>query len=155
MVRRWSSTRLYGSVIAIVSGAYSLWLATGGTGMTGSGWLMLLLGAVVLLHGVTLLTPIAATIGSASGPLMIAYAVLMLLNQVWMAGRTDSGGMDGGMGGMDGGMGGMDGAAIASPDAGMIAIAVIMFASGVIMTFRSDDGMSDGEGDRTSGSNEM
>lgn len=152
MDRRISSTRLYGSVIAIVSGVYSLWLATGGAGMTGSAWLMLLLGVIVLLHGVVLVTPLAATIGSASGPLMIVYAALMLVNQVWMASRSDSGSV----GGMDGGMGGMDGAAMMGPDAGMIAIAVLMFASGVIMTLRSHDSMSDGEmasRDRMSGEN--
>lgn len=128
-----STPRLYGSAIAIVSGAYSLWLATTGTGMTGSAWLMTLLGVIVLLHGVVLLTPLATTLGSASGPLMIAYAVLMLLNQAWMTTGWIGGG---GTGGMDGGMGGMD-PAMVGPDAGMIAIAVLMLASGIIMTVRS------------------
>lgn len=145
-----SATRLYGSSIAIVSGVYSLWLATTGAGMTGSAWLMLLLGVVVLLHGVVLVTPLAESLGSASGPLMIAYAVVMLLNQAWMgARRTWWGGTDGGMGGpmggMDGGMGsmwGMDGTMMAGPNVGMIAIAILMLVSGVIMTVGSDDEMT-------------
>lgn len=132
-----STTRLYGSVIAIVSGAYSLWLATSGADMTNSAWLMLALGLVVLLHGVVLVTPLASSLGRASGPLMIAYAVVMLLNQAWMTTDMGTGGMDGGMdGGMNGGMGGMD-PAMAGPDAGMVAIAILMLASGIIMTVRS------------------
>lgn len=61
----------------------------------------------------------------------------MLVNQAWMASRSDSGSI--------GGMGGMDGAAMMGPDAGTIAIAVLMFASGVIMTLRSHESMSGGE----------
>lgn len=144
-----STTRLYGSVIAIVSGVYSLWLATAwGGGMTASAWFMLAVGVVVVLHGIVLLTPLAESLGTASGPLMIVYAVVMLLNQGWMASgmgtRTD-GSMDGTNGGMNGGMGGeigggmVDGAVMGA-DVGMVAIAVIMLASGIIMTVRSDDG---------------
>lgn len=142
-----SPTRLYGSAIAIVSGAYSLWLATGGTAMTGSAWLMLLLGVVVLLHGVVLVTPLADSLGSASGPLMIVYAAIMLLNQAWVSARrtwwggTD-GSMGGPMGGMDGPMGGIDGGMMAGPNAGMIAVAVLMLVSGVIMTAGDDEAMS-------------
>jgi hypothetical protein len=143
-----SPTRLYGSAIAIVSGVYSLWLATGGTAMTGGAWLMLLLGIVVLVHGVVLVTPLADSLGSASGPLMIVYAVVMLLNQAWVgARRTWWGGTGGSMGGMDGGMGGsmgaVDGGMMAGPNAGMIAIAILMLVSGVIMTVGSGDGMAD------------
>ena len=152
MDRSFSPTRLYGSSIAIVSGVYSLWLATSGTAMTGGAWLMLLLGVVVLLHGVVLVTPLAESLGSASGPLMIVYAVLMLLNQAWMGtrqmwwGSTDGmgGPMDGMNGGMGGTIGGMDGAMMAGPNAGMIAIAVLMLVSGVIMTVGPDTEMSDG-----------
>lgn len=136
-----STVRLYGSAIALVSGGYSLLLATTGAEMTGAAWLMLALGLVVLVHGVLLLTPAAARIGAASGPLMLAYAVVMLLNQAWIATADPTGGMNGlnGMGGM-GGMGGMDGMTGISAgmgwDAGMVALAVLMLASGVIMTTR-------------------
>lgn len=127
-----STTRLYGSAIAIVSGVYSLLASTTG-GMMGtnaglSGWLMLVLGLVVLVHGVVLLTPAAARLGAASGPLMIGYAVLMLANQaalgVWSGTRMGSGmGMMGDS--MSAGMGW---------DAGMVALAALMLASGLIMT---------------------
>lgn len=144
-----STARLYGSAVAVVSGLYSLLVSTSGMRMTASGWLMLLLGAVVLVHGVALLTDLADRLGDASGPLMIVYAVLMLLNQAWLAasdGTFGGSGMDGtngGMGGM-GGTGGMGGAM--GWDLGMVALAVLMLASGVIMTTR-DDAMASGEGD--------
>jgi hypothetical protein len=95
------TTRQYGAAIALVSGLYSLISATGGGGMMGtnSGWLMLLLGLVVVVHGVVLLTPYADRLGAASGPLMIGYSLLMLLNQA-LVGTTGSAnwGMGGGMG---------------------------------------------------------
>ncbi|GAB7012433.1 hypothetical protein [Halolamina salina] len=137
-----SNTRLYGAAIAVVSGAYSLWSASVGPMGTG-GWLMLALGAVVLVHGALLLTDYADRLGDASGPLMIAYAVLMLLNQTLLGtGMID--GMDGGMnGGMGGGMQG--GTTMPSAgmgwDAGMVALALLMLLSGVIMT---QDDSSDG-----------
>ena len=142
-----STTRQYGAAIALVSGLYSLVSATGGSGMMGtnSGWLMLLLGIVVLVHGVVLLTPYANRLGSASGPLMIGYSLLMLLNQA-LVGTTGSmnwglgGGMGGGMGtGMNGGMSSTMTAGMAW-DLGMVALAVLMLVSGVIMTNRSDGG---------------
>lgn len=137
VAERISTMRLYGSAIALVSGAYSTYLATTGAGMTGSAWLMLALGLVVLVHGVVLLTPLAASLGAASGPLMIVYAVLMLGNQAWMA-TMDGAGMGGGMGGM-GGMNGMNSmAGGAGWDPGMVAIAVLMLGSGIIMTVRRD-----------------
>jgi len=138
-----SNTRLYGAAIGVVSGGYSLWSASTGAMGTG-GWLMLVLGAVVLVHGVLLLTEYADPLGDASGPLMIAYAVLMLLNQALLG----SGTMDGMSGGMDGGMGGGMQGGMAGPtagmgwDAGMAALAVLMLLSGVIMT---QDDSPDGE----------
>jgi hypothetical protein len=125
--------RLYGTIIALVSGGYSIYLATTGGAMATSAWLMLVLGVVVLVHGVVLLTPLAAQIGRASGPLMLVYAVLMLLNQVWMASTVGSG-MGDGMTGMDG-MNSVNGMGW---DAGMVAIALLMLASGAIMTARWD-----------------
>lgn len=117
--------RLYGGVIAVVSGLYSLWLSSTGLGEA-TGVLMAVLGLVVLVHGVALFV-VPERLGDASGPLMVVWAVLMLLNQAWMATMARPAPMDGGMG-MDGGM---------SPamgwDVGMVAVAVIMLASGVIM----------------------
>jgi hypothetical protein len=131
-----SNTRLYGAAIGLVSGGYSLWSASTGAMGTG-GWLMLVLGVVVLGHGALLLTDGADRLGDASGPLMIAYAVLMLLNQALLG----SGMMDGlGSTGMDGGMGGGMQGGMAGPsagmgwDAGMVALAVLMLLSGVIMS---------------------
>jgi hypothetical protein len=60
---------------------YSIFLATTGMNLTTGAWFMLALGAIVIAHGLVLLTPLAARLGTASGPLMIAYSVLMLLNQ--------------------------------------------------------------------------
>lgn len=134
-----STMRLYGASIAIVSGGYSLYQATTGAGMPESAWLMVALGVVVLVHGVVLLTPAASTLGRASGPLMIGYAVLMLVNQAWLTTISDSEMADDGM--MNDGMqSGMDAASAMGTDAGMVAIAVLMLASGVIMTRRA--GMS-------------
>jgi len=136
-----STTRQYGAAIALVSGLYSLVSATGGGGMMGtnSGWFMLFLGIVVVVHGVVLLTPYASRLGSASGPLMIGYSLLMLLNQA-LVGTTGSmnWGMGGGMGtGMNGGMNGGMGSTMTAGmtwDLGMVALAVLMLVSGVIMT---------------------
>lgn len=135
--RSTSTTRLYGAAIALASGGYSV--LVGSTGRTAQAWLMLLLGAVVVIHGAVLLTSWADRLGNASGPLMIAYAVLMLANQAWMGtmpgGRMGGGMSDGGM--MNGGtMGGVAGTM--GVDAGMVALALLMLASGVIMTVRAD-----------------
>ncbi len=142
------TTRQYGAAIALVSGVYSLLSATGGTGMMGSnsGLLMALLGVVVVVHGVVLLTPYADRLGNASGPLMIGYSLVMLLNQA-LVGVTGSVNWGMGMGsGMEGGMtGGMESTMTAGMgwDLGMVALAVLMLISGVIMTNRrgSESGM--------------
>ena len=146
-----STTRQYGAAIALVSGLYSLISATGGGGLRGtnSGWLMLLLGIVVVVHGVVLLTPYASRLGTASGPLMIGYSLVILLNQA-LVGTTGSmnwgmgGGMGSGMGsGMNGGMGGGMGSTMTAGmawDLGMVALAVLMLISGVIMTNKADGG---------------
>jgi hypothetical protein len=139
------TTRQYGAAIALVSGVYSLLSATTGSGMmsSNSGLLMALLGIVVIVHGVVLLTPYADRLGNASGPLMIGYSFLMLLNQA-LVGITGSmnWGMGGGMGsGMSGGMNGGMSSNMGSTmtvgmgwDLGMVALAVLI--SGLIMTSR-------------------
>jgi hypothetical protein len=132
-----STTRLYGAAIAVVSGLYSAWLATTGGIMTPTAWFMLVLGIVVLVHGVTLLTPAAGYLGEWSGPLMIVYALLMLGTQALMAWMVGVGeGMDGGTGGgMGSGTGGgMQGGMGVGVDPGMVAIALLMLASGLIMS---------------------
>ena len=110
--------RWYGASIALVSGTYSLISASVGMGPSGVGGLvMLVVGVVVLVHGVALLTPAAAVIGRASGPLMIGWAGIMLLNQfltTLLPGWTMGASM--------------------SWDGGMVAIALIMLASGLIMS---------------------
>ncbi|WP_135665681.1 hypothetical protein [Halorhabdus rudnickae] len=131
-----SNTRLYGASIAFASGLYSLWSASSATEMVTSGWLMLGLGAVVLVHGTVLLTEYADQLGRASGPLMIGYAALMLLNQALLA----NGMLDDGSGmGMDSGMGGSAMIAGMGWDAGMVALAGLMLVSGLIMTRNSSE----------------
>jgi hypothetical protein len=135
-----STVQLYGSAIAVVSGVFSILSASTASRMGGFAWFMLIVGVVVLAHGVILLTSLAERLGRASGPLMIGYAVLMLANQALLATRPAGSGMGNGMGTSNGmGMGSGMGQAMAwSP--GMAAVAAIMLASGVIMTVR-DDGM--------------
>ncbi len=134
-----SNTRVYGAAIAFVSGLYSLWSASMASRMVTSGWLMAVLGVVVIIHGAVLLSEHADRLGSASGPLMVVYSVVMLLNQALLgAGMMDDGsgmGMNDGMGGsaMTGGMGW---------DVGMVALATLMLVSGLIMQFGESD--SDG-----------
>lgn len=131
-----STMRPYGSLIALVSGGYSVYQSTTGSAMTSSAWIVLGLGVIVVLHGGILLTPAVDRLGTASGPLVIGYAILMLPNQglMTMTGPV-SGGMDSGMGSsIDGGMA----AEAMSIDGGMVAIAALMLASGVIMTVRRD-----------------
>lgn len=119
-----SSARLYGGAIAVVSGGYSLWLR-----VMNDGLLMALLGAVVLAHGLLLfLSP--ERLAGYSGPLMVVWAAMMLLNQTWAWWAMVDGMGSGMSGGMDGGMGASAGM---SADPGMVAIALIMLASGVIM----------------------
>lgn len=55
--------RLYGSLIALVSGGYSVYQSMTGPAMTGSAWLMLVLGLLVIVHGVVLLTPAVNRLG--------------------------------------------------------------------------------------------
>lgn len=127
-----STMRLYGALIAIVSGAYSVYLSMTGTGMTTGAWLMAVLGVIVIVHGIVLLLPAARVLGAYSGPLMILYALLMLGNQLRM--ELTDGGMNDGMGtGTNNSMIELVGA-----DPGMVAIAVLMLGSGIIMTVRMD-----------------
>lgn len=134
-----SNTRLYGAAIAFASGLYSIWSASTASRTTSSGLLMGVLGAIVIVHGSVLLTEHADRLAGWSGPLMIGYAAVMLLNQLLvgtgMVGDSGSMGMTGGMGGpgMTAGMGW---------DPGMIALATLMLASGAIMARgpRMDDG---------------
>lgn len=150
---RVSNTRLYAAAIAIVSGGYSI-LSTGsgamagsgtmgGSGATVGGWVMLLVGVVALIHGVVLLTPAADRLGSWSGPAMIAYAVVMLLNRAVLPMGMDGSGMGGGMGpGMGGGtMGGYLGSMGPGGGPGMVALALLMLVSGLVMTVRSNGRM--------------
>lgn len=145
-----TTTRQYGAAIALVSGAYSLLsVATGGGMMQSTGGVfMALLGVIVVVHGIVLLTPYASRLGSASGPLMIGYSVLMVLNQavVGVTGSMNWGMGDGMSSGMDGGMGSGMGSGMTAGmawDLGMVALAVLMLISGLIMTNRraSDSGM--------------
>lgn len=141
-----STMRLYGGAVSVVSGGYSVWLSTAGMGLQRtSSWPMVLVGLVALVHGLALFTPVARSIGRASGPLMVVYSVVMLLLQGWMATMAPAGGMfgmDGGTnGGMDGGTnagtnGAMDGAIAMGADPGMVALALLMLFSGVVMTVR-------------------
>lgn len=129
-----SNTRLYGAAIAFASGLYSLWSASTASRMVASAWVMSVLGVVVIVHGAVLLTEYADRLGGASGPLMVAYAAVMLLNQALLGtgvladgsgmGMTDGMGSGSGMG-MTGDMGW---------DAGMVALAALMLVSGIVMS---------------------
>lgn len=128
-----SETRLYGAVIAVTSGIYSLWSASSSSLRTTGMWVMAIVGIVVLIHGVVLVTSFAERLGETSGPLMIGYAVIMLLNQTLlgtgmfgMGGSTDMG--------MQQGMGSSQMTSTMGWDAGMVFLAVLMLASGIIMT---------------------
>ena len=139
-----STMRLYGAAIALVSGTYSAYLSVTDMSMTTDGWFMLALGSIVFVHGLALLTPATRRLGTASGPLMLGYSALMLLNQLRLAAGWMT---DGGVGAMDGGMNSMGSTsemATMGADAGMVAIAALMFASGLIMTVRSDMMAPDG-----------
>lgn len=128
-----TNTRLYGASIAFASGLYSIWSASMASRMAASGWLMAVLGIIVVLHGAVLLTDYADRLGSASGPLMIAYAAVMLLNQALLGtGMMDDGSSMGMDGGMNGGMGGGTTAGMGW-DAGMVALAALMLVSGIVM----------------------
>jgi hypothetical protein len=89
------------------------------------------LGVIVLVHGALLLTDFAERLDTASGPLMIVYSVVMVLNQALLGTRM----MDDGSGmGMNGAMGGSSMTAGMGWDAGMVALALLMLVSGLIMT---------------------
>ncbi|MGH2417998.1 MAG: hypothetical protein ACRDFY_06665 [Candidatus Limnocylindria bacterium] len=131
-----STTRLYASSIAIVSAIYSIGSAGAAmmsspmmtdAGIAVGGWVMLVLGIIVLVHGIGLLTPVADRIGRRSGPLMVLWAVGMLLNQ-GLSAAVAGWGMSGSR--MAGG------SIMADPgwDPGMVAIAILMLASGLIMS---------------------
>lgn len=121
-----STTRVYGAAIALVSGGYSLWQATTGAELDVGGWLMLLVGAIVVAHGVVLAIDEADRLGGASGPLMVVYAVVMLVIQgLREAGLFDGDGMGMGAGGP-------------GSDPGMIALSVLMLVSGLIMMWIPD-----------------
>lgn len=114
-----TDARLYASAIAVVSGIYSMAAAAsdGMGSMPMSDSVMLILGVVVLVHGIALLTPLADRFGRASGPLMVIWAAIMLANQA-LAATSASAPMMGEL----------------RWDGGMVAIAVLMLASGLIMT---------------------
>jgi hypothetical protein len=154
MTRNDRSTALtYGAAIALVSGGYSLLSGIAGievrAGMGGprmaiatSEWITILLGVVVLVHGVALLTPLASRLGNASGPSMIGYSVIMLSNQALLAGLLDGTALIGGAMGPSVGDSTMGPEAIPGmgPDAGMAALALLMLISGALVT-RSDVSM--------------
>ncbi|MDQ4035760.1 MAG: hypothetical protein M3153_07500 [Chloroflexota bacterium] len=143
-----STTRPYASSIAIVSGAYAVGSATVAmmrapamselpAALSIGGWVMLAVGMAVLAHGIVLLTPRVNLLERASGPLMVLWAAIMLLNQGLLA-AVPGWGMTGALGDTIGspmtfGMGW---------DAGMVAIAILMLASGLIMNRHR---MSNGE----------
>ena len=79
----------------------------------------------------------STTRATASGPAMIVYAVLMLLNQALLGTGmlNDGGGM-----GMTDGMGGSGVTTGMGWDAGMVTLAVLMLVSGIIM---SRDGLTE------------
>lgn len=137
------TTSLYAAAIAVVSGGYSILAATGGSTMTAGAWVMLLVGVVALVHGIVLATPASTRLGGWSGPLMIAYAVIMLVNRAVLP--MGAGGMMGsGTGGMmdsGGMMGGYVSTMGPAGGPGMVALAILMLASGLIMTVRSGERM--------------
>ncbi len=128
-----SETQLYGAVIAVTSGIYSLWSASIAPELSTGMWVMALVGVVVLIHGVVLVTGFADRLENTSGPLMIGYAVIMLLNQALLG--TGMLGMGGSSGmGMQNGMGSSQMTSGMGWDVGMVLLAVLMLVSGVNMT---------------------
>lgn len=134
-----SNTRLYGASIAFASGLYSVWSASMASRAVVSSWVMGLLGVVVIVHGAVLLTEYAGRLGGASGPLMIGYTAVMLLNQALLGTGVLDDGSGTGMG-ADAGMGASPMTAGMGWDAGMVALALLMLASGLIMTRGASDG---------------
>jgi hypothetical protein len=107
------ASRLYGVAIALVSGLYSIVSGLGddSAAMRMGTSVMTVIGAVVIVHGIVLLTPLARRLGTVSGPLMAAWAAVMLTNQL-LAGTMGW-------------------------DAGMVALAILMLISGLIMSIRT------------------
>jgi hypothetical protein len=144
-----STTRLYASSIAIVSGLYAIgssmvailrapMIIDASAALGIGGWIMLALGIAVLAHGIVLLSPVVGLLERTSGPLMMLWAAIMLLNQGLFAAVPGWG------------MSGPPGDTMGSPmtsamgwDVGMVAIAVLMLTSGLIMSRdrTSEDGM--------------
>lgn len=116
-----SPVRWYGGSIAIVSGLYAVILSLTPAMMTMGAWFMLVLGIIVLAHGILLVTPLVNRLETISGPLMLLYAALMLLHQAWLGIRSmgtdemmDTGAM--------------------MWDPGMVSLALLMLVSGLVMT---------------------
>ena len=133
-----STTSVYAAAIALVSGGYSLLVGLAGIdvsfGMSGpqieivtSVWIMLLLGIVVLIHGVALLRLSGGRFRTISGLLMIGYSIVMMLNQALVGTGTFNGS----------GMAASsmrNGAAVGTSwDGGVVALAILMLISGILM----------------------
>lgn len=118
-MRTQSDARLYAAAIAVASGVYSVASAAGERAdmMRMGDSVMLVVGVVVIAHGILLITPVAHRLGRMSGPLMIVWAAVMLANQV-VSTTSDS--------------------MMTSWDGGMLALALLMLASGVIMSRPSE-----------------
>ena len=133
-----STTLVCAVAIALVSGGYSLLVGLAGIdvsfGMSGpqieiatSVWIMLLLGIVVLVHGVALLRLSGGRFGTISGLLMIGYSIVMILNQA-LVGT----GIFDGSGTAASSMG--NGTVVGTSwDGGVVALAVLMLISGILM----------------------
>lgn len=119
-------TRQYGAAIALTSGLYSLFAMDGGMASM-AGTVMVVIGAIAVVHGVVLLTPVADRLGNASGLLMIGYSLVMLVTQAVVMGS------DGSMTDMGMGTSSQMGEMMAF-DAGMVMLAALMLVSGLIMT---------------------
>lgn len=119
-----SAIKLYAGSIAVVAGGYTVLSATRvGADLSTAAWAMILLGAVVLAHGVAMFTQLADRRETAHGPSMVVYAVLLVLSQGWIS----MGGAGSAGDGSDGG------AAFLGWDPGVVALAVLLLVSGIIM----------------------
>ena len=122
------SGRLYGGVIAIITGAYSFLI-----GMLSTYFefepVLIVLGFLVGIHGAVMVTPLADRYTRLNGILMMGFGALMIAYQAWMGITTPMGRA----------LGQQLGAWV-NPgyDMGMVALALILFLAGVI-TFFSED----------------
>jgi hypothetical protein len=122
------SGRLYGGVIAIITGAYSFLI-----GMLSTYFefepVLIVLGFLVGIHGAVMVTPLADRYTRLNGILMMGFGALMIAYQAWMGITTPMGRS----------LGQQLGAWV-NPgyDMGMVALALILFLAGVI-TFFSED----------------